>query len=290
MGALHAGHLSLVRAARAECTHVSATIFVNPTQFAPGEDFSRYPRTFAADRALLEAEGVDLLFAPSAEEMYPPGATTSVLVDELSDRLDGASRPGHFRGVATVVAKLFHILGPDRAYFGQKDAAQVAVLRRMVRDLNFPLELVVCPTVREPDGLAMSSRNRYLSPHDRADARVLYQALEAGARVRIARSRAGRRASGARSGRRRHPPGLPRRRPPGHARASHGLPERSAAGDRGLGREHTPHATTCSLGRDRRDPTVAVLTRTGCPPRRTGPAGRPPCGCRCAGWSRCLSG
>jgi pantoate--beta-alanine ligase len=182
MGALHDGHLALVAALGAKVDRVAVTIFVNPTQFAPGEDFGRYPRTFAADRALLEAEGVDLLFAPSAEEMYPPGATTSVLVDELSDRLDGASRPGHFRGVATVVAKLFHILGPDRAYFGQKDAAQVAVLRRMVRDLNFPLELVVCPTVREPDGLAMSSRNRYLSPHDRADARVLYQALEAGAR------------------------------------------------------------------------------------------------------------
>ena len=180
MGALHAGHLSLVRAARADCTHVAATIFVNPTQFAPGEDFSRYPRTFEADCALLEAEGVNLLFAPDASEMYPPGATTFVEVDEIGDRLDGASRPGHFRGVATVVAKLFHILGPDRAYFGQKDAAQVAVLRRMVRDLNFPLELVVCPTVREPDGLAMSSRNRYLSPAERADAVVLYRALLAG--------------------------------------------------------------------------------------------------------------
>ena len=179
MGALHAGHLSLVRAARSECALVAASIFVNPTQFAPGEDFSKYPRTFEADRAGLEAEGVDLLFAPGPEEMYPPGATTFVQVDELSDRLDGLSRPGHFRGVATVVSKLFHILTPDRAYFGQKDAAQVAVLRRMVRDLNFPLELVVCPTIREPDGLAMSSRNRYLSPRERADALVLHRALAA---------------------------------------------------------------------------------------------------------------
>ena len=177
MGALHAGHLSLVRAARRECTHVAATIFVNPTQFAPGEDFSRYPRTFEADRALLEAEGVDLLFAPDAPEMYPPGATTFVEVDAIGDRLDGASRPGHFRGVATVVAKLFHILEPERAYFGQKDAAQVAVLRKMVRDLNFPLKMIVCPTVREPDGLAMSCRNRYLSPPERAHAVVLYRAL-----------------------------------------------------------------------------------------------------------------
>jgi pantoate--beta-alanine ligase len=177
MGALHAGHISLVRAARAHCDVVAATIFVNPTQFGPNEDFSKYPRTFDEDCRLLAQEGVDLLFAPAAEEMYPAGSTTFVEVEDISNRLDGVSRPGHFRGVATVVAKLFHIIGPDRAYFGQKDAAQVAVLRRMVRDLNFPLELVVCPTVREPDGLALSSRNRYLSPPERQIALVLQRTL-----------------------------------------------------------------------------------------------------------------
>jgi pantoate--beta-alanine ligase len=177
MGALHAGHISLVRAARAHCDVVAATIFVNPTQFGPNEDFSKYPRTFDEDCRLLAQEGVDLLFAPAAEEMYPAGSTTFVEVEDISNRLDGVSRPGHFRGVATVVAKLFHIIGPDRAYFGQKDAAQVAVLRRMVRDLNFPLELVVCPTVREPDGLALSSRNRYLSPPERQIALVLRRTL-----------------------------------------------------------------------------------------------------------------
>jgi pantoate--beta-alanine ligase len=177
MGALHAGHLSLVRAAKAGCDGVVATIFVKPTQFAPGEDFAKYPRTYEADCALLEAEGVDVLFAPDAEEMYPAGASTVVEVEGISDRLDGVSRPGHFRGVATVVAKLFHIVQPDKAFFGQKDAAQAAVLRRMVRDLNFNLELVVCPTVREPDGLAMSSRNRYLSADERQQALVLSRAL-----------------------------------------------------------------------------------------------------------------
>jgi pantoate--beta-alanine ligase len=179
MGALHEGHLSLVRAARAQCDVVAASIFVNPTQFGPSEDFSNYPRTFENDCWLLEAEGVDLLFAPETEEMYPPGATTLVEVEGIGDRLDGVSRPGHFRGVATIVAKLFHILGPDQAFFGQKDAAQVAVLRRMVRDLNFPLEIVVCPTVREPDGLALSSRNRYLSIDERAQALILHRALNA---------------------------------------------------------------------------------------------------------------
>jgi pantoate--beta-alanine ligase len=179
MGALHEGHLSLVRAARAQCDVVAASIFVNPTQFGPSEDFSNYPRTFENDCWLLEAEGVDLLFAPETEEMYPPGATTLVEVEGIGDRLDGISRPGHFRGVATIVAKLFHILGPDQAFFGQKDAAQVAVLRRMVRDLNFPLEIVVCPTVREPDGLALSSRNRYLSIDERAQALILHRALNA---------------------------------------------------------------------------------------------------------------
>ena len=177
MGALHEGHLSLVRAARSRCDEVIATIFVNPLQFGPNEDFSKYPRTFDNDCRLFEAEGVDLLFAPETAEMVPPGATTIVEVQDLQDRLDGASRPGHFRGVTTIVAKLFHIVGPDQAFFGQKDAAQVAILRRMVRDLNFPLELVVCPIVRELDGLAMSSRNRYLSPEDRERALVLFCAL-----------------------------------------------------------------------------------------------------------------
>lgn len=177
MGALHEGHLSLVRAAKAACDAVVVSIFVNPTQFGPNEDFSQYPRTFEPDCALLEGEGVDLVFAPEAAEMYAPGATTMVEVEELQNRLDGASRPGHFRGVATVVAKLFHIVAPDKAFFGQKDAAQVAVLRRMVRDLNFDVELVVCPIVREADGLAMSSRNRYLSLEDRQRALVLSRAL-----------------------------------------------------------------------------------------------------------------
>ena len=181
MGALHPGHLSLVRAARsAGADHaVAVSIFVNPTQFGPNEDFTRYPRTLQADCALLAAEGVDLVFAPSAEEMYPSGApATTVHVAGISDRLDGASRPGHFDGVATVVAKLFHILEPDSAFFGQKDAAQVAVLRTMVRDLDFPLELIVCPTIREPDGLAMSSRNRYLSPDERRQALAISRALQ----------------------------------------------------------------------------------------------------------------
>jgi pantoate--beta-alanine ligase len=179
MGALHAGHLSLVRAARAAHASVGVSIFVNPTQFGPNEDFARYPRTWEADCALLEAEGVNWIFAPSAEEMYPAGATTNVHVGGVSERLDGASRPGHFDGVATVVAKLFHLAEPDEAFFGQKDAAQVAVLRAMVRDLNFPVRLVVCPTVREADGLAMSSRNRYLSAEERVRALVLSRAFRA---------------------------------------------------------------------------------------------------------------
>ena len=177
MGALHAGHVSLVRAARSQCDRVAVSIFVNPTQFGPNEDFAKYPRTWETDCALLEREGVDLLFTPSPEEMYPKGASTFIEVAGVSDRLDGASRPGHFRGVATVVAKLFQIVDPDKAYFGQKDAAQVAVLRRMVRDLNFSTGLVVCPTVREPDGLALSSRNRYLSSEERKQALVLSRAL-----------------------------------------------------------------------------------------------------------------
>ena len=179
MGALHAGHLSLVAAARAQCEIVAASIFVNPTQFAPGEDFAHYPRTFDADRRELEAAGVDILFAPSAEAMYPAGNTTLIDPGPIGTRLDGASRPGHFRGVATIVTRLFAIVQPDRAYFGQKDAAQVAVLRHVTRDLNLSVELAVCPIVREPDGLAMSSRNRYLSPTERMRARVLFRSLSA---------------------------------------------------------------------------------------------------------------
>jgi pantoate--beta-alanine ligase len=177
MGALHAGHVSLVRAARQQSDFVTASIFVNPLQFGPTEDLDKYPRTFEADCRKLEAEGTDLLFAPANAEMYPANASTYVNVEGLSSRLDGASRPGHFRGVTTVVAKLFEIVRPDRAFFGQKDAAQVAVLRRMVRDLNMDLELVVCPIVREEDGLAMSSRNVYLSPAERKAALCLSQSL-----------------------------------------------------------------------------------------------------------------
>ena len=178
MGALHEGHLSLVRTAKAQCDAVAVSIFVNPTQFGPTEDLARYPRRFESDCALLEKEGVDLVFAPSAEEMYPKGGVTWVTVEGLSERLDGRSRPGHFRGVTTVVAKLFHIIEPDAAFFGQKDAAQVAVIRRMVRDLNLPVEIVVCPIVREPDGLAMSSRNAYLNPEERQRGLVLQRSLQ----------------------------------------------------------------------------------------------------------------
>src|SRR5579863_6971285 len=162
MGALHQGHLSLVRAAEAHCGVVAVSIFVNPLQFAPNEDLAKYPRMFERDRELLEKEGVDILFAPGADEMYPPGAATFVTVEGLSEKLCGRSRPSHFRGVTTVVAKLFHVVEPDAAFFGQKDAAQVAIIRRMVRDLNLPVEIVVGPIVREADGLAMSSRNVYL--------------------------------------------------------------------------------------------------------------------------------
>jgi pantoate--beta-alanine ligase len=177
MGALHGGHLSLVRRARAECEVVVASIFVNPLQFAPGEDLAQYPRTFEEDCRLLEAEAVEILFAPEAAEMYPPGAVTTITVSEIGDRLDGASRPGHFTGVATVVTKLFHVVGASRAYFGQKDAAQLAVLRQMVRDLNFDIEIIGCAIVRDSDGLALSSRNKYLNAVERTRALVLSRTL-----------------------------------------------------------------------------------------------------------------
>lgn len=181
MGALHEGHLSLARASKARCNVTAVSIFVNPLQFAPTEDLDKYPRMMERDAAMLEELGVDLLFVPSVEEMYPSRgrqqSETYVVVEGLSDKLDGASRPGHFRGVATVVAKLFEIVRPDCAFFGQKDAAQVAVLRKMVRDLDMDVEIVVCPIVREKDGLAMSSRNAYLTPEQRQQALVLHRAL-----------------------------------------------------------------------------------------------------------------
>jgi pantoate--beta-alanine ligase len=178
MGALHEGHLSLVRESRSQCDLTAVSIFVNPLQFGPTEDFAKYPRTLERDAALLLSLGVDFLFVPSVSEMYPTGAKTSVEVADLSGRLDGGSRPGHFRGVTTVVCKLFEIVRPDSAFFGQKDAAQVAVLRKMVRDLDMDVEIVVCPIVREPDGLAMSSRNAYLNPRQRQQALVLSRSLQ----------------------------------------------------------------------------------------------------------------
>ena len=184
MGALHAGHASLIRAAAGSRSgSVAVSIFVNPTQFGPNEDFARYPRTFSADCALAEQEGASVIFAPSVEEMYPAGAATIVDVEALSDRLDGASRPGHFRGVATVVAKLMIAAEPDLAFFGQKDAAQVAVLRRMVDDLRLDTKIVVCPIVREPDGLALSSRNVYLNAAERKQALALSRAIDCGQKL-----------------------------------------------------------------------------------------------------------
>src|SRR5271166_807384 len=177
MGALHEGHLSLVRFSKARCDVTAVSIFVNPLQFGPSEDLAKYPRDLERDAKLLDELGVDLLFVPRVDKMYPPGAKTYVLVEELSDKLDGASRPGHFRGVATVVAKLFEIVRPDFAFFGQKDAAQIAVLRKMVSDLNFDVEVVLCPIVRENDGLAMSSRNAYLTPEQRQQALALHGSL-----------------------------------------------------------------------------------------------------------------
>lgn len=181
MGALHEGHLELVRAAKRENDAAIVTIFVNPTQFGANEDFSAYPRDLPGDLALLEREGVDLVFTPTPRLMYPTGYRTYIHVEEVSQGLEGERRPGHFVGVATVVAKLFNLTQPQVAYFGQKDAQQVVVLQHLARDLNFPLHIAVCPTVREPDGLAMSSRNRYLKPEERAAAGAIYRALQAAA-------------------------------------------------------------------------------------------------------------
>jgi pantoate--beta-alanine ligase len=179
MGALHDGHLSLIPWAKSECDHVAVSIFVNPSQFGPNEDFERYPRSLERDLQLLEPLGVEVVWTPTPAALYPADFQTWVTVEEVSAPLEGRCRPGHFRGVATIVAKLFHAFTPDRAYFGQKDGQQVAVIKRMVQDLNFPLEIVVCPTKREPDGLAMSSRNVYLNPEERRAAKVLYRALSA---------------------------------------------------------------------------------------------------------------
>lgn len=177
MGYLHEGHLSLARKAHDECASVVASIFVNPTQFGPSEDLNRYPRSLSRDLSLLESAKVDLTWTPETDEMYPPGFQTWVSVENLATRLEGEQRPGHFRGVTTVVAKLFNSVQPQKAYFGQKDAQQVAVIQRMVHDLNFPIEIIVCPTARESDGLALSSRNSYLNPEERKAAPVLYRAL-----------------------------------------------------------------------------------------------------------------
>jgi pantoate--beta-alanine ligase len=179
MGYLHEGHLSLARRARGECKSVAVSIFVNPTQFGPNEDLSKYPRDLERDLGLLESVEVDLVWTPTVEVMYPTGYQTWVGVEKVSLPLEGAQRPGHFRGVTTVVGKLFNAVGPQRAYFGQKDAQQAVVIRRMTADLNFPVEIVVCPIVREPDGLAMSSRNVYLNPEERRAATVLHRALSA---------------------------------------------------------------------------------------------------------------
>ena len=179
MGALHRGHLALIELARRECSTVIASIFVNPKQFGPAEDFSKYPRTFDSDREKLEQVGANLLFAPEAAEIYPPGFSSYIEVEGLSERLEGRSRPGHFRGVATVVMKLLQIVQPNVAYFGRKDAQQSRIITQMSRDLNLDSEIVVCPIVREPDGLAMSSRNAYLNADERKAATVLHRALDA---------------------------------------------------------------------------------------------------------------
>ena len=189
MGYLHAGHLSLVRQAKAECGAAAASIFVNPTQFGPNEDFASYPRDSERDLALLREAGCDLVWMPPVEEIYPPDFSTFVVVENVTDRLEGARRPGHFRGVATIVAKLLNVVQPSRAYFGQKDAQQTVVIRQMVRDLAIPSEIIVAPTVREADGLAMSSRNSYLEPAQRAAAPVLYRALSRAAQLHAAGER-----------------------------------------------------------------------------------------------------
>jgi pantoate--beta-alanine ligase len=186
MGALHPGHLSLVRAALAECQPVVASIFVNPTQFGPSEDFQKYPRTIEADSKKLEDAGVDFLFVPEPSEIYPPEFRTWVNVEGLSERLEGRVRRGHFRGVTTVVLKLLEIVQPRKAFFGRKDAQQARIIRQMARDLHLDTEIVVCPIVREPDGLAMSSRNAYLNPEERRAATILFRALD-GARASISR-------------------------------------------------------------------------------------------------------
>lgn len=178
MGALHEGHLSLVRAAREKSDVVAVSIFVNPTQFGPNEDFAKYPRNLERDSEMLDRAHVDVIFVPSVEDMYPAGAITWVTVEEMGDRLCGKSRPGHFRGVTTIVAKLFNIVEPDVAFFGQKDAAQVAIIGRMVKDLNMPVAIEVCPIIRELDGLALSSRNAYLNPEEHKAALVLHRALQ----------------------------------------------------------------------------------------------------------------
>lgn len=178
MGALHIGHISLIKAARQKCDYVVVSIFVNPTQFGPSEDFDKYPRPLEEDLKICEKEGVDLVFNPTTREMYPEKSFTWVNVEKLTDNLCGRFRPGHFRGVTTVCAKLFNVVTPDIAFFGQKDAQQSVVIKRMVADLNMPLEIAVCPTVREQDGLAVSSRNKYLSTKDREDAAYIYKSLK----------------------------------------------------------------------------------------------------------------
>jgi pantoate--beta-alanine ligase len=183
MGFLHEGHLSMVRRARQECASVVVSVFVNPAQFGPREDLAKYPRDILRDQALVESAGSDILWVPTPEVMYPPDYQTWVNVEHVTLPLEGKLRPGHFRGVATVVAKLFNVVQPQKAYFGQKDAQQVAVIRQMTRDLNFPVDIVVCPTVREPDGLAMSSRNTYLNAEERKAATVLFQSLTAAKRA-----------------------------------------------------------------------------------------------------------
>lgn len=189
MGALHEGHISLIRRARADCSRVYASIFLNPTQFGPNEDVTKYPRTFEKDVEQLTAAGVDVLFAPDSKEVYPTGFRTYVNVEALSEKLEGKSRPGHFRGVATVVLKLFEVVQPHFAFFGRKDAQQVRILQQMTHDLNLNVQIVVCPIVREPDGLALSSRNTYLNPDERRAATVLHRALDEAGRAVSAETR-----------------------------------------------------------------------------------------------------